>query len=72
MKRTARGFLVYTEFTDDSGNRVRVQESSSATARRCWIFAQDREGRDAVSPHLSSAQARRIAKALLRFAEPKP
>lgn len=94
MKRTSRGFDIYTEFIDTYGARVRVQESSSAAGRRCWVFTsggrtlgrRQRElfeacraggfkmpGDDVVtdhtSPHLTPAQARRLARALLRFAE---
>lgn len=76
VKKTNRGFNIYTEFTDTYGNEVRVQESSAACARRCWIFS-NRDGKDAhihlgepqaFSPHLSPEQARRLAKALLKFA----
>ena len=78
MKRTPRGFALYTDFTDTEGYRVRVQKSSLATAARVWIFCNDKDGNDGVvhlgtwqsySPHLSKAQARRVAKALLRFAD---
>jgi len=71
MKRTARGFAIYTEFTDAYGRQVRVQKSSSAEHKRVWVFCEDTVGgvtRDR-SPHLSPAMARRVAKALLRFAE---
>lgn len=81
MKRTPRGFAVYTEFVDTYGNRVRVQKSSSAGVRRCWIFTNYPDGAKfkphapspggitTPEPHLSPAQARRVAKALLRFAD---
>ena len=76
MKRTSRGFAIYTEFKDTYDQDVRVQESSSAEGRRCWIFCQ-KDGRDglihlgewqAYSPHLSPKQALRVARALTRFA----
>ncbi len=93
MKRTLRGFAVYTQFNDTRGAELRVQASSEAGVRRCWIFvkggstlgAKQRELADAcaaarfqmpgseiisdsTSAHLTPAQARRVAKALLRFA----
>lgn len=54
-----------------------------AGVRRCWIFTEYEDGSrhrphapsdggvSVPSPHLSPAQARRVAKALLRFAEGK-
>lgn len=79
-KKTVRGFNIYSEFKDSYGNAVTVQESSSAN-RACWIFVKNKDGKDvvdcigaldnrqSVSPHLTPAQARRLAKALLKFAE---
>ena len=94
MKRTSRGFAVFTQFTDTRGADVRVQASSEAGVRRCWVFvnggstlgakqkalAADCAARhyqmpgseiisDHTSAHLTPAQARRMAKALLRFAD---
>lgn len=90
MKRTARGFAIYTEFTDTYGAEVSVYESSAAGVRRCWVAARgggtlgarQRElskedprqpgqniVNDNTSAHLSPEQARRMAKALLRFAD---
>ena len=77
MKRTPRGFAIYGEYKDSRGNRIRVQESSDASGAHCWIFTHDAEGRSAyihnaemhsAAPHLTKAQARRVAAALLRFA----
>lgn len=79
MKRTARGFSIYTEFNDHNGQEVRVQESSEAFHKRCWIFCT-KDGLDchvhlgthqAYSPYLTPAQARMVARALLRFADSK-
>lgn len=77
--RTPRGFAYYTKFTDGNGTIVRVQQSSSAGKRRVWIFADlDGNGEQpphhlgkcaSCAPHLSPSQARRVAKALLRFAD---
>lgn len=77
-KRTPRGFTIYGEYKDSRNQTVRVQESSSAAGPHCWIFCNDQDGTDAVihlgrpmarSPHLTPAQARRVAAALLRFAD---
>lgn len=77
MKRTPRGFSVYSEIKDSNGRTIRVQESSRADGPCVWIFCTDADGADAVmhvgkpmafSPHLTKAQARRVAAALLRFA----
>lgn len=89
MKRTSRGFDLYTEFTDTYGATVSVRESSAAGVRRCWVDARggstlgarqlalskedprqpgENIVNDNTSGHLSPAQARRLAKALLRFA----
>lgn len=75
MKRTPRGFAVFTEFIDGYRNEVRVQESSSAEGRFVWVFCKPAEGsmfeehEKSPAPHLTPAQARRVAKALLRFAD---
>ena len=69
MKKTSRGFNIYTEFRDTYKSEVRVQESSSACAPRVWIFCESAPGNKDMSPHLSPAQARRVAKALLKFAD---
>lgn len=71
MKRTHRGFAIYTEFQDTYGAWIRVQKSSAATTRRCWIFANEDEdgGGKETAAHLSPQQARRVAKALHRFAD---
>jgi hypothetical protein len=71
-----RGFEGYLEMKDTRDNTIRVQESSAANGPRCWIFVKDVQGREAydhmgslqaVSPHLSPAQAKRLAQALMRF-----
>ncbi len=80
-KTTSRGFRIYGEFKDSYHSTVRIQESSAAGALRVWIFCKNHRGEDAVtcvgapgsvsavSPHLTRAQARRVAKALLEFAK---
>jgi hypothetical protein len=78
-KRTPRGFAIYGEYKDSRGNKIRVQQSSSAAGPRCWIFVENKEGKDIVfsstvgyqpvSPHLTKHQAKLLAGALLRFAK---
>lgn len=68
MKRDNRGFGIYTEFKDLYGNNVVVKQSSSAQHDACWIFCNDPADKNSPAPHLSRAQARRVAAALLRFA----
>lgn len=83
MRRTARGFALYAQTKDSRGNTVRVQRSSEMGVRRCWLFARNAAGNDhelttavgfpngvdVVTPYLNPAQARRLAKALLVFAD---
>lgn len=64
---TQRGFTVYDEFTDTHGNRIRVQESSSASGVRCWIFASGKSASENPSPHLDIEQAKRLRDALDAF-----
>jgi hypothetical protein len=71
MKRTPRGFGIYTQFRDSCGSEVRVQESSSAEGPHIWIFCKNEDpmwnkGTEP-SPHLTVAQARRVRDALDRF-----
>lgn len=77
-KRTPRGFAIYGEYKDSTGQTVRIQESSSCAGPRVWIFCNDPDGNSAVMhlgqptsrcPQLTPAQARRVAAALLRFAD---
>jgi len=72
MKKTPRGFAIYTEFKDSYLSDVRVQMSSSVL-KRCWIFVKN-EGKQAGSNletdgaiHLDVKQAKRLIKALERF-----
>ncbi len=83
MKRTSRGFGIYGEYKDSRGNVVRIQESSAVGGPYCWIFVTNKDGNEivpcvgapngmaAASPHLSRVEARRVAMALLKFAEGK-
>ncbi len=81
MKRTQRGFSIYGAYKDSRGNTVRVQQSSACGGPFVWLFVKDAQGREvyehmgqhtAVSPHMTRAQARRVAQALLRFADGTP
>lgn len=81
MRKTNRGFKIYGEYKDSKGSMVKIQESSAMGGPYVWIFCKDYKGNDvndcvgatdnriSVSPHLSRAQARRVAKALLEFAK---
>ena len=72
MKKTNRGFSVYSEFTDTYGSKVVVQ-MSSAVLKRCWIFVHN----DGKSPkgnlvtdgaiHINNRQAKLIINALQKF-----
>lgn len=80
-KKDARGLAVFTKFADERGCEVTVQESSTAGGRRAWLFLRggasngDVVSRRAASAapimaaHLSPQEARRIARALLRWAD---
>ena len=79
MKRTNRGFWIFSEFKDSYDQTITVQESSSIN-KRCWIFVKNKDGNDgfedkagggfhSYSAHLSPAQAKRLIKALERFIE---
>lgn len=80
MKRTNRGFKIYSEFKDTYGNKITVQESSSACAARVWVFTENSKGDDcsfdtatgmyiSAAPHLSVSNAKRLVKALTKFIE---
>ncbi len=84
MKRTPRGFAVFGQIKDRKGNSIRVQMSSEVGGPFCWIFTVNADGaeyvkRDPVpvacdpigvaTPYLTRAQARRLATALLKFAD---
>lgn len=75
MNRTPRGFGIYIELVDRYDNEVRVQRSSLAGDRCCWIFCAPTAKSDfknpnnPPSPHLTADMARQVAKALLEFAD---
>lgn len=73
MKKTQRGFW-YKSYKDSRGCIVRIQRSSSACEDCVWIFTEDPAGvylDGKPSPHLTRQQARRVANALLMFADGK-
>lgn len=37
---TRRGYVIYDEFTDTHGSRVRLQGSPGAEGPRVWVFAE--------------------------------
>jgi hypothetical protein len=71
MKKTNRGFRIYSEFKDTYGADVRVQMSSNVL-KRCWIFVKggmqkEYADKNDGSLHLSEAQAKRLITALQKF-----
>lgn len=72
MKKTQRGFKVYSEFVDSYKSNVVVQESSSVL-ERCWIFVTNdgkTPGSNLVTDgaiHLTKGQAKFLIKALTKF-----
>ena len=73
MKRTSRGFAIYTEFKDEHGCNIRVQASSLATKRCVWIQNEVTEhmGQHLGNAHLTVAMAKKIIKALQEFVDGK-
>lgn len=69
MKKTQRGFSIFTQFKDLYGKEVRVQKSSLATKRAVWIFTEVET--TCAGAHLSVAQAKRVIKALQMFVDGK-
>lgn len=73
MKRTARGFAIYEDFTDLYGKKCCVVASSLATKRCVWIQNEVTEhmGEHLANAHLDVAMARRVIKALQSFVDGK-
>ena len=73
MKRTERGFAIYTEFKDEYGKNIRIQASSLATKRCVWIQNEVTEhmGIHLANAHLSVGMAKRVIKALQTFVDGK-
>lgn len=75
-RHDGRGLAIYTKFKDTRGCTVTVKQSSAYGLRNCWLFCtntagsyRDRDTNADVSPHLTVAQARRLAKALLSWVD---
>jgi len=64
---TPRGFVIYDEFTDTRGSKIRVQQSSSAEIDGVWIFVNDELATEDRPAHLSAEQAGWVRDALGTF-----
>lgn len=65
--KDARGFKVFTEFTDTYGGEVTIK-MSSAVVKRGWIFVKGGStGQNDGAIHFNNAQAKRMIKALQSF-----
>jgi hypothetical protein len=73
MRRTNRGFAIYTEFKDQYGLNIRVQASSLATRRCVWIQNEviEHTGEYLGNAHLTVPMAKRVIKALQAFVDGK-
>ena len=71
MRKTERGYSIYTEFKDRYGRNVRVQKSSLATEDCVWIFPEIHEhmGTHLAGAHLTKRMAKRVIKALQTFVD---
>lgn len=78
MKKNDRGLKVYSDIKDTLGKHVYMQDSSSTMQECVWIFCKYPDGSEAkehrgelvsATPHLNKAQARRLGKALLKWAD---
>lgn len=70
MKKTARGFGVYTEFTDTYKNKIEVTQSSAACYDRVWVHimgAGDPWLKGEASAHLSKQQAKWLIKGIQKW-----
>jgi hypothetical protein len=59
MKRTNRGFSIYSEIKDANKQTVRIQESSHADGPLVWIFCNDANGDSAAAGSLKPPLASR-------------
>ena len=73
MKRTERGFAVYTDFKDLDGCNCRVVRSSIAGKRAVWIMNEivlcGPDSEPIGNAHLTVAQAKKVIKALQKFVD---
>ena len=70
VRRTQRGFAIYTEFKNRYGFKdeiISVQESSSAMRRKVWIFSRAEGKTEAI--HLDVSGAKMVIKALQKFVD---
>ncbi len=67
MKKTQRGFSIYSEGKDSYGAEVDIQ-MSSAVNKRCWIKIKGGalDNNDGTA-HITEGHAKRIIKALEKF-----
>lgn len=74
MRRTSRGFKIFSQFKDIHGQTIKVQESSTIIPS-CWVFMEGAETpfnthlgiKSYPAIHLTEAQARRLYRALGKF-----
>lgn len=73
MKRTKRGFAIYTDFSDLYGKNCCVVASSLATKRAVWIQneVETHMGEHLGNAHLDVRMAKRVIKALQEFVDGK-
>lgn len=73
MKRTARGFAVYTDFSDQYGKNICVVRSSLVSPRCVWIQNEVtfHIGEHLANAHLTVPMAKRVIKALQAFVDGK-
>ena len=73
MKRTERGFAVYTSFNDAYGKRISVVRSSLWGPPHVWIQNEvvEHMGRHLCNAHLNRAMAKKVIKALQAFVDGK-
>ena len=71
-KFTPRGFEDFATLTDSHENTITVRESSEVGDPRVWVYCHPVDVRIiGTTPYLSAAQARELARGLLKFARKK-
>ena len=73
MKRTERGFAIYTDFNDEYGRNICVVRSSLVGKRCVWIQNEvvEHRGEHLGNAHLTVPMAKRVIKALQEFVNGK-
>lgn len=71
VRRTPRGFAVYTTFKDLNGKKLTVVKSSIAGTSAVWIQNEIEycSGEPIGNAHLSRVMAKRVIKALQTFVD---